>query len=1071
MKMLAYSFVCWAGACSAYAVEKNPIDFDRQVQPILSQNCFPCHGPDAATREADLRLDLRESAIEDRGGYAAIVPGDWKASEVIRRIESTEDFEQMPPRESNRRLTAEQIEILKKWVADGAEYKEHWSFTPPQRPAVPAVQNSGWPRNEIDNFILSRLEKRSLQPSPPAAPEKWLRRVSLDLIGLPPTLGELDAFAEDVANHGDEAYASVVDRLLQSPHFGERMAIDWLDTSRYADTNGYNNDSTRSMWRWRDWVVDSFNNNVPYDVFIRNQLAGDLLPEPTLEQQIATGFNRNHGINSEGGIIDEEYRVEYVADRVRTVGMAWLGLTLECARCHDHKFDPISQTDYYKLFAFFNNVPEAGEDARVANAPPMITAPTRDQSDQLAEMHKQLYELDARLKNLEEECKTSGVTESLPESTNKADRAIPDWQLACDSIDEATEIWSFPQGTPNLVPGVSGMAFQAAAERNLAEISAAKLVVKIEKPFTLSFWFHKQSDIEDVSLLSAVDYRGNPADQSYGRGMELRLVKGELEFRLALRSPLYSLTVQSEGAKLTPGQWHQVAIVYEGGSGNNYERALASWVRLFVDGQEVATKILVDDVPLADDVIPEPCGSLPYYLGHDLRSDSPRFVGFFDDLCFYHRQLNSNQILELFLDAAIPYAQRQESLGQATEVERRWLKIAALRDMCLPWKEARKEHDLLWQTYLAMKRSLPSVMVMHDSPTPRQAYVLERGRYDSHGEAVEPAVPRIFSQTWSPELPKNRLGLAQWLTNSRHPLTSRVVVNRLWQLFFGAGLVNTSDDFGLQGERPSHPDLLDWLACEFIANGWDQKALIRKIVLSSTYRQDARTTSKLLQEDPENRLLAHGPRVRLQAEILRDQALAVAGLLNSSRGGPPVRPYQPPALYDGVVVGANYPGTKWQQSHGDDIYRRSLYIFWKRTVPYPVLATFDTPAREVCTARRSKTNTPLQALVLLNSPTFLEASRKFAERIILEGGDNDHERLTFAFRSATGRQSTDDERRELLNTLNKLRQQYSHELGTAEGMLTAGEASQDIEIDPVELAAYAGIASVILNLDETITGG
>jgi hypothetical protein len=1078
--LIAIGLVPWASAFLVRADQHDQVDFNRDIQPILSQNCFPCHGPDAEKREADLRLDTRSGALEDRGDYAAIVPGDLTASEVVKRIENDDEDERMPPADSNLQLTKNQIDLIKRWIAAGAEFRIHWAFIRPETPTSPPIEDTNWPRNEIDFFILSRLEHEGLQPSQESAPAKWLRRVSLDLIGLPPSLAELDRFLADVAVHGEKAYENTVKRLLESPHYGERMAMDWLDVARYADSNGYTNDSTRSMWRWRDWVIESFNDNMPYDQFVQEQLAGDLMPEPSLEQRIATGFCRNHGINSEGGIIGEEYRVEYVADRVRTMGMAWLGLTLECARCHDHKYDPFSQEDYYRLFAFFNNVPEVGEDARVANSPPMIPAPTQSQRTQLAHLEQEIRECDSKLAKLESACHWStdileqlqldvdGEVDSEDVTTDDTEIAF---HLTCDAGADSEGEYSFPDGTPTTKPGVSGDAFEAVADRDLAIVSESSLQVGVKTPFTLMLWLQQAGDAEDVSLMSGVDYRGNPIDAAYGKGMELRLVGGEVEFRIALRYPNHSITVRSDSANITQGQWHHVGLVYEGGKGESYGRAHASWVRLFVNGQEVATKTLYDDLQLPIQTTFEPCGQVPYRIGHDLRTGSSRFVGLLDDIRVYNHACSADQVSEEFFSKAVPYAGMQQKRNLASKIEPTWLKSAALRHSCRSWGEAKDRRDSLWRNYLALKRSFPTVMVMQDLAEPRQAYLLERGQYDIQGNPVEAGVPEVISAGWSPDLPQNRLGLAQWLTHPDHPLTARVVVNRLWQHFFGFGLVKTSEDFGVQGERPSHPKLLDWLARDFIDSGWDQKAIVRSIVLSSTYRQNSAVSSELIQHDPENRLLARSPRVRLPGEIIRDQALSLAGLLNPTLGGPSVRPYQPDGLYDRVVVAANLPGTKWVQSEGDDLYRRSLYIFWKRTVPYPIMLTFDTPTREVCTVRRSNTNTPLQALVLMNSSTFLEASRKLAERMILEGGENDRDRLAFAFRSATGRKPTRRELTVLENILAELRQQYSDNPDSAEGLLTAGASPCAKGVSRSELAAFAGVASVILNLDETITGG
>jgi hypothetical protein len=975
------------GALTAW--QASPLEYDRDVRPILSENCFPCHGQDGKKRMAGLRLDSFEGATADRNGHAALTPGKPGDSLLYQRITSDQPAKRMPPAYSNRTLTADRIAILKRWIEEGGKYSKHWSFIPPQRPAIPQVANRGWIKQPIDAFVLARLEAEGLKPGPAAAPAAWLRRASLDLTGLPPTPGELDEFVADATSRGDAAYEAAVDRLLASPRYGERMTTDWLDIAHYADTHGFNNDAERSMWRWRDWVIGAFNANMPYDRFITEQLAGDLLSHPTLDQRIATGFLRNHAINSEGGIIEEEYRVEYVADRVRTLGMAWLGLTLECAHCHDHKFDPVTQRDHYRFFAFFNNVPELGEDGRVANAVPMIPAPTVDQE-------QRMKALEAEIARLERRRKPVGV--------------------------DRTPVSELPAGA------IPIQARDASTKPESVEVSIAK-----RQPMTFSLWLRPDAD-GSGPLLSAMDYAPNPASTEYGRGIELRLEGGQLEFRFADRFPAYSIRLQSRGAGIAGGKWTHIALTYAGAP-KDAMRGHAAWVRIFADGRELPIRVLNDGLPLPDEKNVKPKATR-FRIGWDNSVGDLPYRGSLDNLAFWSRALTPDEIAS----------------------------AAGLR-----LRNEDKALEALRAELFALQRNLPTVMVMEEMPVPRETHVLLRGAYNAPGEKVEPGVPDNLLGAWPAGAPKNRLGLARWLTAPDQPLTARVAVNRLWQQIFGQGLVKTSDNFGMQGEWPSHPELLDWLAREFVDSGWNVKALSKRMVLSATFRQDSAAAPELIARDPDNRLLARGPRFRLPAEILRDQALAISGLLKQRLGGPSVYPYQPEDLYKGIVVAADYPGTRYVMSKGDDLYRRSVYSFWKRTVPNPAMTVFDAPDREVCVVRRSATNTPLQALTLLNNPIFVEAARKLAERALHEGGASSEARVAFAFRLATSRLPDAVEQEILQQQLKEMLTAYRADESAARALIAVGESPRDATIPAAELAAYTAVANIILNLDEVIT--
>jgi hypothetical protein len=759
--------VCTAGESNGQQRGNVPqIDFSRDVLPIFSDKCFHCHGPDETTREAELRLDRREFVFADRDGSQIIEPGKPESSELVRRIVSNDADEQMPPPSEARQLTEDETKIIRRWVAQGAKWNQHWSFVPPLRPELPEVSSRSWSQNAIDHFVLARLDRKNLKPSQQAEKQTLIRRVTLDLTGLPPTPAEVDAF---LADNSPDGYETLVDRLMASPRYGEHMAGPWLDAARYADTDGYQNDRTRYMWPWRDWVIMALNRNMPFDQFTIEQLAGDMLPGATLYQQIATGFCRNHRINSEGGSIPDEWAVEYVADRIETLGTVWLGLTIGCARCHDHKYDPISQKEYYQLFAYFNNVPEWGLGPNNGNSPPLITVP-----------------------------------------------------------------------------------------KNWPHLSA-----------------------ENIGAIEPAAY--------------------EL------------VTSQTSVVRPKPG-------------------------------------------------------------------------------------------------------------GKQT------------------------------------------VMVMHELPEPRPTFLLRRGQYNlpDKSEVLKPSVPSSLGTLSSSEK-NDRLALARWLVAPSNPLTARVTVNRYWQLFFGVGLVKTSENFGVQGERPSHPQLLDWLATEFICTGWDVKAMHKLIVTSETYRQSSNVSGDLLAKDPENRLLARGSRRRLSGKVIRDSALAISGLLTEKTGGRSVKPYMPPKFWRAIS------NNKYVQDHGENLYRRSLYTYWRRTVPPPTMMNFNAAEREVCLVRKAQTNSPLQALTLMNNVLFLETSRLMGERMLKEGGALPDERVAYGFRLATGRQPTDTEEELLLDAYDTFLSRFQNDPLAAEKLLNIGEFPYDTSLDVSQLAAMTMVASTIMNLDETIT--
>ena len=818
-----------AGCARGDGPPESPVEFNRDIRPILSNNCFACHGPDEGQRQANLRLDTEDGAFADLGGYRVIVPGKPEESELFLRISHESPSKRMPPQKLGKTLTKEQIELVRRWIAQGAKWQKHWSLLAPKRPPVPVVKAADWPLNAVDHFILARLEQERLTPAPEADRRTLIRRLSFDLIGLPPTPAEVDAFLADPA---PDAYERLVDRLLASPHYGERMALFWLDLVRYGDTGGYHSDNHRDVWMYRDWVIKAFNDNLPFDRFTREQLAGDLLPNPTIDQKVASGYNRLLMTTEEGGAQPKEYMAKYAADRVRNVSSVWLGATLGCAECHDHKFDPYTTKEFYSFAAFFADLQE-----RAVGRQEQTRFPNEEQA-------RQLQELDAR---------SAALQKTLSTQTPELDEEQKAWE-------ESARAGGF-KGVP----------------KNIVDI----------------------------------------------------------------------LTV--EPAKRTDQQRQALAAHY--------------------------------------------------------RSIAPRL---------------------------------QEPRRQLTEVQ---------------------------QQKAELDKTIPQTLISIAGP-PRVMRVLPRGNWlDESGEVVQPAVPAALAPLRVAGRRATRLDLADWLVAEDNPVVARVYVNRLWKLVFGRGLVTTLDDFGSQGAWPTHPELLDWLAVEFRESGWDTKRLVKLLVLSRAYRQSSHAGPQLLQRDPDNQLLARQARFRLDAELIRDNALAISGLLAPRVGGPSVKPYQP----DGYWAYLNFPKRDYHPDRGADQYRRGLYTYWQRTFPHPSLLAFDAPSREECTVERPRSNTPLQALVLLNDPTYVEAARVFAERMIRAGGNDVAQRIQFAYREALHRPARPAEVEVLIALHAKHLAQYRADRPAAEALLGVGDRPADRVFDPADLAATTSVARVIFNLHEMIT--
>ncbi len=1020
------------------------VEFNRDIRPILSESCFNCHGPDEAKREADLRFDTQEGALAERDGRRAIVPGDAPASEMYRRITAENPEERMPPTDSGRVLDARQIELIRRWIDHGAKWQKHWAFIAPARLDLPRVTNESWVRNAIDAFVLARLEREGLTPAAEAERTTLIRRLSLDLTGLPPTPAEVDAF---LADDSRAAYEALVDRLLASPRYGERMAVRWLDGARYADTSGYQNDGPRFMWRWRDWVIDAFNANMPFDQFTIEQIAGDMLPNATLDQKIATGFNRNHRGNAEGGIIPEEYAVEYVVDRVDTTFTVWLGLTMACARCHDHKFDPVLQREFYQAFAYFNNVPEFGRAIKEGNSPPIIRAPTREDEARLRQLDDELARAQRCFAELENELATAqsewekSLSGSPPINWSPAEGLVAHYQLdgsAAEASSGAVEA-SFHDGESTYTSGMLGQAVELDG-RLFIDAGDVGQFGYFDK-FSLAAWIRPHGDRGGTILSRMTDVEETD-------GYYLVLKNGRLQVNLVKRWLDDAIRVETE-ASLEPENWHHVMVTYDGS-------AAASGIRIYVDGQEEPKRVHLDFINQSFST------KEPLRIGGG-GGPQGRFHGAIDDVRVYKKCLSAEEVG--WVATPDPISDTVATPAEA-RTPRQAAKLRAYYLLELAPAEIRGAH----QELAALERqkeqflqNIPTVMVMEEMPMPRETHVLLRGEYNKLGERVSPGVPACLFPLPN-DAPANRLGFARWLVDRSNPLTARVAVNRFWQMYFGTGLVKTVDDFGAQGEPPSHPELLDWLATELIASRWDVKALQKLIVTSATYRQSSNVPAHRWQRDPENRLLARGARVRLPAQTIRDQALFASGLLVERLGGPSVKPYQPDGLWRDMAT-----DTEYNQDHGENLYRRSLYTYWKRTVAPPTMMTFDASSRETCVVRETRTNTPLQALTLMNDVTFVEASRVLAQRVMIEGGTTHEERITLAFRLATSRRPRPAELDILLASFQHYLAEYRQNLESARQLVSAGEFPRNEQLDLSELASYTAVASAILNLDEVVT--
>jgi hypothetical protein len=1045
----------WVGLCFCLGIQRaegdEPIQFNRDIRPILSDACFACHGPDSHSRQAELRLDSRDDAISS----GAIIEGDASASAVIARMVTNDPEEIMPPPKTGKKITKEQIDLLSRWIDEGAKYEAHWAFVPiPPSIPNPVIPEkwSEWPRKNLDTFVLNKLLHLGMEPAEPAEPLRWLRRVRLDLTGLPPTPEEIEIIANDSSEASRER---MVDQLLEQPAFGERMATMWLDVARYADTFGYQADVNMNVWPWRDWLISAFNRNLPYDQFVVWQVAGDLLPDATQEQRLATTFNRLHRQTNEGGSIEEEFRQVYVADRTVTAGTAFLGLTLECARCHDHKYDPISQRDFYSLAAYFADIDEHGLYSHFTQGTPTpaLSLYEGEQQQQHTLLKNKIAELEARLDHY-----VNQRHQAFLASTEQVSK-----DAATNTADAPEATWTFPlEGN---VQGVFGMATQFNGDDAVsfplmvAEEGDASKQRQIQlgrtDPFSFSLWVKPAAHADRVMLV----HQSQAAEDSAFRGLQLVLQQGKPQFSLIHFWPGDALRVEALEA-IPTDSWTQLGVTYDGSS-------RATGVRLFVNGHPIETVVERDQLTRDFRHRPEwgdsSAGSLPIAIGARFRDIGFR-DGYVDELQIFDRELDAVGMAKLFLRSPTTSdSQRSEVISvAASRWDPRSLRGDAEYDQLVTaLREARNQEN-------EFVVHIRQIMAMAPAIKPRQTFILDRGAYDAPRESVTaqplPAASTTSRLGTSSPPKNNRLALANWMVDPQNPLVSRVAVNRFWSMFFGRGIVASLEDFGSQGQPPSHPELLDALSRRFMDQGWNVKQLCKEIVLSATYRQSSSSRNQVWEvADPENRWLSRGPRHRLSAEQVRDAALFTSGLLSPKIGGPSVMPYQPAGLWEESGTGKAY-----HQAKGEGLYRRSMYTFWRRTAPPPSMLAFDATSRETCTARRETTTTPLQALVLLNDPQYIEAARAVAERSIHVATENRNARWDELAVRLISRPLSDKERRVIEQTYAEQHAYFQENPSAAVEFLKVGDRPADPLIDPVDLAATCVVAETLMCFDEFV---
>ena len=1018
--------------------------YNRDVRPILAENCFACHGPDSAARKANLRLDRSEDALASN----ALVPGNPGKSEALARVLLPESDEgHMPPGKSHKKLTAAQKETLKLWISQGAAYQPHWSFIPPVRPPVPGVKTS----SPIDAFLREELKEAGLTMNAEADRRTLARRAAFDMTGLPPEPSDVEAF---VADPSPQAYEKYLDQLLVSPHWGEHRGRYWLDAARYGDTHGIHFDNYREMWSYREWVIEAFNNNIPFDQFTIEQLAGDLLPNPTLEQKVATGFVRCNITTNEGGAISEEYLVLYARDRTETFGQVWLGLTAGCAVCHDHKFDPLSTKDFYSLTAFFNNTPQAGMDGNIPNTPPVIPVPRKEDRAAWNALQTRIAaskaEVQARRTAARKDfstwaktAKADGVTERVP-----ADKLDFHAKLTEGTGNEIAVSQKGKAEKVNLsdgfawVPGkgeAKGFAIKPGKVLSFADAGNFDR----EQPFTVAAWVNR-GRMENGTLVGRMD------NSLRDRGWDLAVEQDRIAFHHVFAWPSDAISVTMK-TQLKNKEWNHILVSYDGSS-------KSAGVKFYLNGQPQPVEIGNDTLTRS------PLTPVPLTIGQ--RATNQRVQGIaLQDLRIYSRALAPGEADQVALapraaEVLLKPADKRTP-AESNELFDWWLATFDKQYRELDGKFSALEAE---EIVLKSRGTVAHVAVEREGEA--TAYTLFRGEYDQRRDQVKAATPKSLPELPA-ELPRNRLGLAKWLTRPDHPLMARVTVNRFWLEVFGNGLVRTAGDFGITGDQPSHPKLLDWLAIEFRESGWDVKKFFKLMLMSQAYRQSAQVTPEKREKDPENRLLSRGPRFRMDAEMLRDTALASSGLLVRKLGGPSVKPYQPEGVWEAVaMIGSNT--RNYKADAGENLYRRSMYTFWKRAAPPAAMEVLNAPNRETCTVRRERTNTPLQALLTLNDVQFVEAARGLAEKTLKEGGTSDADRLDFLARRVVARPFRSEEKVIVSASLGELRKDFHAKPEEAKKLITFGESKPDAKLDVVELAAWTMLANEIMNLDEAL---
>ena len=1031
------------------------ISFTRDVRPILSSKCFFCHGPAEKSRKAKLRLDLEKEAFKQTKGIAAFVKNSLRDSEAWHRINSKDPEEVMPPPEFKKELSQKEIETLRLWIIQGAKWEDHWSYHPIKKPSLPKPFIAEWIRNPIDQFVLSTLEKNNLRPSPEATQRTLVRRLHFDLTGLPPTHEEIHSYLLD---HSPSAYEKVVDRLLHSEAYAERMTLIWMDASRYGDTSVFHDDGPRDMWPWRDWVLNAYKNNMPFDRFTIEQLAGDLLPEASDKQKIASGFNRNHATTDEGGAIAEEFRVEYVVDRVKTTGNVWMGLTMECAQCHSHKYDPISQEEYFKFYAFYNNNADSGMQTRKGNAAPMVEIISPERKASLAKVGEKIAFINSQLEE-----RRSMVNEQFQAWSKKMSGSHENNSSACEPLGLIAHL-SFDQFENKTTKDIIRGTFGCVLKGNAKPINQAKFgggikiynngFLEVKKfgnfehnqSFSYGAWVKIPRDNLTGAVLGKMD-GGNKH-----RGYDLWLAGGRPGIHLIHEYPDNALKVVAR-EKIKANQWNHLFVTYNG-------TGKAGGVKIFVNGKKQG-KILHKD-SLTKSILT----NKPLHIGGRFNSSFVNGAEI-DEVRFYERDLGEKEIEMLAnVDPVGPILSIPESNRTKPQIE--ILLTYFLETIDKPYKKIKERKKKAEGELEELEKNRLTSMIMADNPSnqTRKTYLLMRGQYSSPDKSREifPDTP-AFLPPMKEDFPKNRLGLARWLMDKKHPLTARVTVNRYWQTIFGHALVSTPGDFGAQGSWPTHPDLLNWLAADFQNSNWNVKRMIKQLVMSSTYRQSSTIRSIHQKEDPENLYHSRASRFRLMGEFVRDNALSISGLLNRTFGGPGVKTYQPPGLWNEVAL---RPVVKFVRDNGDKLYRRSMYTYWKRSAPHPGLMAFDAPTREKCTLQRQRTNTPMQSLVTLNDEQFVEAARAFAQRILKSQKNSLADKINWAFELATGHPADSLRQEVLQNAYNHQFKTFNKEPHRARELLAVGESPRDESISRAEHATWTVLASMILNLDETM---